>query len=73
MAVDPKIIDPPHYSPGDVYEHVKVVRAWGLSYELGCATKYIKRAGQKPNVPPIQDLRKAIKYIEMEIERLEGK
>lgn len=65
-------IKPAHYKVGDPYEHVKVVRAWGLNYELGCATKYIARAGKKSERAHVEDLRKAIRYIEMEIERLEG-
>ena len=64
-------IKPPHYSAGSQYEHYKVVRVWGLSYCLGCATKYICRAGKKPGVKAIEDLRKAIRYLFMEIDNLE--
>jgi hypothetical protein len=65
------VINPDHYKAGDAYEHRLVVRAWRLSYELGCATKYICRAGKKGIADPIEDLRKAIRYIEFEIEKLE--
>lgn len=64
-------INPPHYQAGGAYEHVRVVNAWGLSYQLGCATKYLCRAGKKDPDLVVQDLRKAIKYIEMEIDRLD--
>jgi hypothetical protein len=66
---------PSHYGSGatDPYEHIKVVRAWGLNYELGNATKYICRAGKKPGNDVVTELRKAIWYIEAEIKRLEGK
>jgi len=39
---------------------------------IGNAIKYLWRAGLKDGNPPIQDLRKAIKNIEFEIERLGG-
>jgi hypothetical protein len=68
----PDEIKPAHYMVGDPYEHVKVVRAWKLSYELGCSTKYIARAGKKDPTKHIEDLKKAIRYIEMEIERIGG-
>lgn len=62
---------PPHYGGDTTYEHVKVVDAWGLGYALGNATKYICRAGKKPDVDVVTDLKKAVWYIEHEIERLE--
>ena len=58
---------PQHYGGDTVYEHIKVVRAWGLNYELGNATKYICRAGKKPGVSAIEDLEKAMWYIQHEI------
>jgi len=63
---------PAHYGGGDnPYEHIKVCDAWGLNYRLGNATKYICRAGKKsPNA--IEDLKKALWYIQSEIERLEN-
>lgn len=69
MAKNP--IDPEHYKAGNPYEHRKVVVAWDLGYELGCATKYICRAGKKDAQKEIEDLRKAIRYIEFRIENLE--
>jgi hypothetical protein len=68
---------PSHYGGDTVYEHIKVVDAWGLNYALGNATKYICRAGKKvgfreiPSTNAIEDLLKAIWYIRHEIERLE--
>ena len=66
----PDTIKPEHYKVGDMYEHAKVVNAWGLNYQLGCATKYIARAGKKDPTKHVEDLKKAIRYIEMEIERI---
>lgn len=63
---------PAHYGGGEnVYEHIKVCRAWNLNYELGNATKYICRAGKK-TANPIEDLQKAAWYLNAEIERLKA-
>lgn len=40
-------------------------------HNIGAAVKYLWRAGLKPNADHIEDLRKAIWYIEREIERLQ--
>lgn len=48
----------------------KLLLIGGLNFNLGNAVKYISRAGRKGN--KIEDLRKAIQYIEFEIEELEG-
>ena len=68
-----KVNHPNHYGGDSLYEHIKVVHAWGLNYELGNATKYICRAGKKESgtAAIILDLQKAIWYIQAEIERLE--
>ncbi len=47
---------PPHYKPGDTYETIKVIEAWGLGFHLGNAVKYISRAGKKAD-PFLQDLK----------------
>lgn len=61
---------PPHYTshPSGV-ETIQVTR-W-MSFNLGNAMKYIWRAGQKDDA--IQDLNKAIFYLEDEIDRLTNK
>lgn len=61
---------PAHYIAGRKYEPRKVIADWGLNFNLGNAVKYISRAGRKGN--KIEDLQKAIQYIEFEIEELEG-
>lgn len=60
---------PSHYTEGRKYEPRKVIADWGLNFNLGNAVKYISRAGRKGN--KIEDLRKAIQYIEFEIEELD--
>lgn len=70
--VEPKetVNHPAHYGGGEnPYEHIKVVRAWGLNYELGNATKYICRAGKKNAETDIEDLEKARWYLDAEIQR----
>lgn len=63
---------PSHYGgASNVYEHIKVVDAWGLDYRLGNATKYIIRAGRKNPKKTIEDLKKAIFYIQSKVDKLE--
>ena len=60
---------PAHYGGDSVYETIKVIDAWRLDFCLGNAVKYISRAGKKGPEKRIEDLRKAIWYIQHEIER----
>lgn len=60
---------PSHYTEGRKYEPRKVIADWGLNFNLGNAVKYVSRAGRKED--KIEDLRKAVQYIEFEIEELE--
>jgi hypothetical protein len=71
-TVEDTSVEHPEYYGGkdNPYEHVKVVNALGLNYQIGCATKYLFRAGKKPGVPAEQDLLKARKFIDLELERL---
>jgi hypothetical protein len=68
--VSDQINHPPHYTRNpsgieciDVVEH--------MNFNLGCAVKYIWRAGLKDGSDPITDLRKAVWYIQREIARIE--
>lgn len=61
---------PSHYCQGRKYEPIKVIQDWKLDFALGSAVKYIARAGRKDDAA--QDLRKAIQYLEFEIERIEN-
>ena len=71
MNDDP--VNPAHYRfAGDVYEPIKVIRAWSLGFALGNAIKYIARAGRKNPATMIEDLRKARWYLDYEIKALEG-
>lgn len=64
---------PAHYGGDQPYEVIKVLEAWGLDEDfcLGNAVKYIARA-KKKHADPIEDLEKALWYIERKIERLRG-
>lgn len=62
------IVDhPPHYIAGRKYEPKDVIRDWDLNFSLGNAVKYISRAGRKDPSKTIEDLEKAIFYINDEI------
>lgn len=70
-----KVNNPSHYGgAANVYEVIKVIRAWGLdkSFALGNAIKYIARAGKKNGESVLDDLRKARWYLDNEIAALEA-
>ena len=63
---------PQHYGGKDnVYEAIKVIDAWDLGFSLGNTIKYISRAGKKDK--ELQDLKKALWYLERKIKNLEQK
>lgn len=69
-VVTPDLVNhPPHYISGRKYEPIDVIADWDLSFCLGNAVKYISRAGRKDDT--IQDLKKAVWYLEREIYFLE--
>ena len=59
---------PAHYTFGKI-ETIDVIEDWNLPYHLGNTVKYISRAGHKDDI--IQDLKKALWYLQREINRLE--
>lgn len=61
---------PAHYGGADnPYEAIKVIEAWQLGFNLGNTVKYISRAGKKD--ARLQDLKKALWYLDREITNLE--
>lgn len=60
------VSNPAHYTEGRKYKPRKVIADWDLNFNLGNAVKYLARAGRKGD--KIEDLRKAIQYIEFEID-----
>ena len=61
-------VRPDYYNPDSDYEPRKVIKAWGLDWNLGNALKYIARCGKKANNSKLIDLEKAMTYIGFEIE-----
>ena len=61
-------VRPDYYNPDSAYEPRKVIKAWGLDWNLGNALKYIARCGKKANNSKLIDLAKAMTYIGFEIE-----
>lgn len=61
--------NPAHYTQGRKYEPIQVIRDWNLSFALANALKYISRAGRKASA--IEDLKKAVWYLQNEIQHLE--
>jgi hypothetical protein len=66
---------PKHYQFGDnnQYEAIKVIEAWELDFHLGNTVKYISRAGKKDTDKELQDLKKALWYLQRKIDNLEKK
>ena len=67
-ADDGLMIRPDYYNPDSAYEPRKVIKAWGLDWNLGNSLKYIARCGKKANNSKLIDLEKAMTYIGFEIE-----
>lgn len=59
--------NPKHYSRLSP-QPIDLINDWGLNFNLGNAVKYIARAGHKTDA--IEDLQKAIFYINYEISRM---
>lgn len=61
-------VDPHHYKQFQGYEPKDAIRAWGLNFNTGSAVKYVARHRDKGK--PVEDLRKAVRFLEFEIEAL---
>lgn len=60
---------PQHYGGADnTYEAIKVIEAWDLDFHLGNTVKYISRAGKKESDKELQDLKKALWYLQRKID-----
>jgi hypothetical protein len=69
------VYHPDHYGGKDnVYEVVKVCEAWGLDKDayIFNVVKYVARAGKKDTDKELQDMKKALWYLNRKIERLES-
>lgn len=61
---------PSHYTSGKI-EVIDFIDDQNLNYERGNAIKYICRAGKKDPNKEIEDLQKAVWYIQREIKNVE--
>jgi len=65
---------PQHYGGVEnTYEVIKVIEALEMDFHLGNTFKYIVRAGKKGSDKEIQDLEKALWYLERKIDLLKNK
>lgn len=66
---DKDYIRPDYYGgEANIYEPRKVIKAWGLDWNLGTALKYIERRGNKQGETTLKDLKKALTYIHFAVE-----
>ena len=68
MRLDP-VNSPSHYTDGGI-ETVDFIEAKQLNWQRGNAVKYISRAGKKDPAKEIEDIRKAVWYLERDIARM---
>ena len=60
---------PQHYGgENNPYEVIKVIEALEMDFHLGNTFKYIARAGKKGTDKELQDLEKALWYLQRKIE-----
>ena len=71
MPKDSPVSHPSHYADGKI-EVIDFIEDKGLNFNRGNAVKYLCRAGKKDPEKEIEDLEKAVWYINHEIERLKG-
>jgi len=60
-----------HYENGKGYDIIDVCKDYALNFNRGNIIKYVARAGKKKD--ELQDLRKALDYLQREIDYLEQK
>mgnify|MGYP001235950376 CR=1 FL=1 len=66
-----KVNHPLHYSKNSGHEVIDVIQAWDLDFSLGNAIKYIARAGKKDPNATVEDLQKAVWYINYKIKLMQ--
>jgi hypothetical protein len=63
----PQVDHPGHYRKDSGLEAIDAIEAWDLNFNLGNVVKYICRAGLKNNTDGLEDLEKALWYIQREL------
>lgn len=72
--IEKMVYHPQHYGgENNPYEVIKVIEALEMDFHLGNTFKYIARAGKKDTDKELQDLKKALWYLERKIQNLEKK
>jgi hypothetical protein len=74
MSKKELVVHPEHYGGEDnPYEVVKIAEATGIDKDayLFNVLKYIIRSGKKEDNPPVQDLKKALWYLDRRIKTIE--
>ena len=74
MSKKELVTHPEHYGGEDnPYEVVKIAEATGIDKDayLFNVLKYIIRSGKKEDNPPVQDLKKALWYLDRRIKTIE--
>ena len=71
LVPDDPVNHPSHYTKGKI-EVADFIADQKLNFDRGNAVKYVCRAGSKDPNKEVQDLEKAIWYIEHEIKMLKG-
>lgn len=61
---------PAHYTAGKI-EVIEAIEDWKLNFHRANAIKYIARAGKKDPDKELEDLKKAVWYLNRNIELLE--
>jgi len=72
VVKDDPVSHPSHYTAGSI-EVIDFLEAWNFPFHLANAIKYICRAGRKDKNKTIEDLNKAVWYIQRYIKFLEKK
>lgn len=67
---DDTVNHPSHYTDGKI-EVIDFIEDKGLNFHRGNAVKYISRAGKKNPAKEVEDLKKAVWYLNREIQRME--
>jgi hypothetical protein len=63
---DAEVLKPIHYKAKADFDVIDFCKAYDLNFNLGNVVKYVSRAGKKGG--KVEDLKKAITYLEREIE-----
>lgn len=67
---DESVIIPSYYNKANM-SVIDIIDEYELNFNKGNIIKYVLRSGKKSKDTEVQDLQKAIRYCQMEIERIQ--